>query len=136
MTQKQKGFTLIELMIVIAIIGILAAVALPAYQSYTKKAKFTEVVASVLSLRQAVDICYQTKGGLTDCADATNLAVNLADIQQANLVTSIAIGAGAQITATGASDVDSQTYILTPATAGGTLTWANTGSSCIATGLC
>jgi len=58
--QMQKGFTLIELMIVVAIIGILAAIALPAYQDYTVKAKMSEVVLAASSCRTTVTEKYQT----------------------------------------------------------------------------
>ncbi len=59
----QKGFTLIELMIVVAIIGILAAVALPAYQDYTKRAKMSEVVLMASACRTPIQELYQTGGG-------------------------------------------------------------------------
>lgn len=61
--KKQSGFTLIELMIVVAIVAILAAIAMPAYQTYTKKAKMTELVAATGSLKTSAEICTQAGTG-------------------------------------------------------------------------
>jgi type IV pilus assembly protein PilA len=62
MKQLQKGFTLIELMIVVAIIGILAAVALPAYQDYTVRAKMSEVILAMSACRTGITELYQSGG--------------------------------------------------------------------------
>ena len=61
--RKNQGFTLIELMIVVAIMGILIALAMPAYQTYFGRSKFSEVMAVVSAVRKSVDTCYQVNGG-------------------------------------------------------------------------
>ncbi len=69
--KKQSGFTLIELMIVVAIVAILAAVALPAYQNYTKKSKMTELAAATGALKTQVEVCLQSNG-TTACGNGSN----------------------------------------------------------------
>lgn len=73
----QKGFTLIELMIVIAIIGILAAIAIPAYQNYIKRAAYTEVTTAMAPVKTAIDVCYATEKDLTKCDTAGKIGETL-----------------------------------------------------------
>lgn len=141
MKRIQKGFTLIELMIVIAIIGILAAVALPAYQNYTNRAKFAEVIAAVGPMRQSVDICYQVNGALTDCDTEAKIGFNGDDAETGTNVGTVELsGTSALITATSTGiGSANKTYILTPSANSGStaLTWARaTTSTCIAAGWC
>jgi type IV pilus assembly protein PilA len=66
------GFSLIELMIVVAIIGVLTVIALPTYQQYTSKAKFTEVVQAVSPFKLAVESCWHEQGDMRTCVNGAN----------------------------------------------------------------
>lgn len=129
----QKGFTLIELMIVVAIIGILAAIALPAYQSYVKKAKFAEVISIADGYKSAVGVCVTELNTLTGCTAGSN-GIPAAITAATGNVATLAVADGV-ITATGVAAVDSKTYVITPTLGAGAITWANTGT-CIAASLC
>ena len=112
MKQLQKGFTLIELMIVVAIIGILAAVALPAYQDYTVRAKMSEVILAMSACRTSVTEVYQTGGTAPNanswgCEGVTSKYV-AALATDANGVITATIAAGIK------SDVDGKTVSLIP----------------------
>jgi len=124
--RTQSGFTLIELMIVVAIIGVLASLALPAYSNYTKKAKFAEVVSAGSAVKSSIDVCYQTEGDLGDCDEFSELSIAATSVTNGANVASVTIDTttAGKIEVTGATTVDSATYTLTPSPANGTLTWA------------
>ncbi|EHR73725.1 prepilin-type N-terminal cleavage/methylation domain-containing protein [Burkholderiales bacterium JOSHI_001] len=133
MKRVQQGFTLIELMIVVAIIGILAAVALPAYQDYTKKARFANVMSVAESYQKAVVDCMNTPLPKADCDLGTNGIPAAPATMPAN-VTSLGVVDGV-VTVTGDAKVDSKTFVADPTIDNGVLRWTQTGS-CLALGWC
>tara|TARA_B100000902_G_scaffold273048_1_gene258953 strand:- start:186 stop:605 length:420 start_codon:yes stop_codon:yes gene_type:complete len=133
---NNKGFTLIELMIVVAIIGILAAVALPAYQNYTKKAKFSEVVLATQSYKTAIEVCAQTEGDLASCVGQSGAAINGVPANQTTAIGYVASVTwdGTDVIAKATADIDSATYTLTPVlNTSGKVTWTE---ECSDTALC
>ncbi len=129
MKSVQQGFTLIELMIVVAIIGILAAVALPAYQDYTVKAKLAEVILATSQCRTTVAEVYQSSTSASS-PGAGNWGCETAS-QSSKYVGAVATDTNGVITVrvSGATDlpatVRSTTVTLTPTDSQGTaLTWA------------
>ncbi|CAN7587050.1 prepilin-type N-terminal cleavage/methylation domain-containing protein [Pseudoduganella sp. LjRoot289] len=128
--QAQAGFTLIELMIVVAIIGILAAVAIPAYSDYTIKAKIGNALGSVNSIKTAIGLCAQEAGGVMDTCDsgsggvptfaATKEVASAVATNGTIVLTLASTGIG--------SGVDGATITMTPSIGAGesAIKWTNT----------
>jgi type IV pilus assembly protein PilA len=115
MKRVQQGFTLIELMIVVAIIGILAAVALPAYQDYTKKAKMSELILAASACRTTVTEVVQTGNGSYPAAGSWGCESSGSSSKYVAKVETDSNGV-ITVTAQGFSDseIDTKTITLTP----------------------
>ena len=128
MKSIQKGFTLIELMIVVAIIGILAAVALPAYQDYTVRAKVSELMLAASGVRTAISEKFQTDPSATSSAGVGVTIPVTGKIASASVLDDGSIYVYGATTSTSIGQAVTISMTPTYSTATGTITWSCKGT--------
>lgn len=119
----QKGFTLIELMIVVAIIGILAAVALPAYQDYTTRAKVTEVILAASSAKTALSESAATLTQMPDTASITLASQSSKYVSSVDYASSSSSVGVITATARGDNNITGNTIVMSGTYSAGQVTW-------------
>ncbi|BCG64694.1 MAG: type IV pilus assembly protein PilA [Methyloprofundus sp.] len=130
------GFTLIELMIVVAIIGILASIAIPAYKNYTYSAKFTEIISYTSIFKFGIEVAVQ-KGNINLLAnlDSGTHGIPPAENNPTSKIANIDVVDGV-ITVTGTAEVNNKTYKMALTNLNIPLQWDTTGGTCYAAGYC
>ena len=133
--KPDNGFTLIELMIVIAIIGILAAAAVPQYSGYTKRAKFADLVQRTASVKSAIHLCVQDLNTLSGCGNGLNGVPS--DITTADKYLASMTSLDGLIVVTATSEIDNGVLRLEPiySPLQNQLVWTVAGN-CITKNLC
>lgn len=131
-----KGFSLLELLLVVALIGILSAFAVPTYQTYLQKTRFMEVVQRSHALRIAQSACLLQAGeDISACDTFAELAMPAASSSDNTQSITLSSSSGA-ITGTGTTSAGGYTFTLTPIINGDGLLMYAVGGSCIVAGFC
>jgi prepilin-type N-terminal cleavage/methylation domain-containing protein len=132
--QAQEGFTLIELMIVVAIIGILAAIAIPQYSNYTSRTHASGAVSEIATIKHGIGMCLNDTGSLSGCV-AANTSYIPVGTTSGNISTAPVVGASGVITGVSTSSTGagaSHTFTDTPTFTSGNanMTWTMSGTIC------